>query len=310
MKLLSVVLPCYNEEENIPIIYFELKNLLSTYKNYNYEIIFIDNASDDKTVYEIKKICKIDKNVKLIVNTKNFGQSRSPFYAMMQSKGDAVISMVSDLQMPVQTLIEFIKYWEKGYKIILGVRNKNKISLIRKLVNYFYYKIMSFLTEKNHLSNFAGFALYDKSIVNIMKNLNVGVPYIRSIIHEIGYEKKIIKYNEPKRIKGVTKNNFFSLLSIAINGIANHSRYPLRIMTLIGVISSILTLMVATYYLIMKLIFWDSFQLGLAPMIIGLYLIASILLFSLGMIGEYISVIIDLNKKDPLVYEKERINFD
>ena len=310
MKKISIIIPCYNEEENVFEVHKQVKKVLSSYEKYSHEIIFIDNASIDKTVQNIKEIINEDRFTKLIVNSKNFGQSRSPFYAMLNAYGDAVILMVADLQTPAETIHQFIKNWEQGHKIVLGRRRKNKISRLRKSMNWIYYKFMNLMSEDGHIDNFIGFGLYDKSIIDLFRNFNIGTPYLRGLINEIGFEKKLVDYSEPQRLNGKTKNNIFSLISIVLTGLVSHSKAPLRFMIYLGLISSIISLIIGICYLILKLIYWDQFIIGLGPLVIGVYFIGSILLFSLGIVGEYIVSLINLVKNRPLVIEKERINFD
>ena len=310
MKKISIIIPCYNEEENVFEVHKQVKKVLSSYEKYSHEIIFIDNASIDKTVQNIKEIINVDRFTKLIVNSKNFGQSRSPFYAMLNAYGDAVILMVADLQTPAETIHQFIKNWEQGHKIVLGRRRKNKISRLRKSMNWIYYKFMNLMSEDGHIDNFIGFGLYDKSIIDLFRNFNIGTPYLRGLINEIGFEKKLVDYSEPQRLNGKTKNNIFSLISIVLTGLVSHSKAPLRFMIYLGLISSIISLIIGICYLILKLIYWDQFIIGLGPLVIGVYFIGSILLFSLGIVGEYIVSLINLVKNRPLVIEKERINFD
>lgn len=310
MKKISIIIPCYNEEENVFEVHKQVKKVLSSYEKYSHEIIFIDNASIDKTVQNIKEIIDVDKSTKLIVNSKNFGQSRSPFYAMLNAYGDAVILMVADLQTPAETIHQFIKNWEDGHRIVLGRRRKNKISRLRKSMNWIYYKFMNLMSEDGHIDNFIGFGLYDKSIIDLFRNFNIGTPYLRGLINEIGFEKKLVDYSEPQRLNGKTKNNIFSLISIVLTGLVSHSKAPLRFMIYLGLISSIISLIIGICYLILKLIYWDQFIIGLGPLVIGVYFIGSILLFSLGIVGEYIVSLINLVKNRPLVIEKERINFD
>tara|TARA_A100001015_G_scaffold303408_1_gene393003 strand:- start:3486 stop:4418 length:933 start_codon:yes stop_codon:yes gene_type:complete len=310
MKKISIIIPCYNEEENVFEVHKQVKEVVNCYDDILHEIIFIDNASTDKTVKKIKEIITKDKKTKLIVNAKNFGQSNSPFHAMLCSSGDAVVSMVADLQTPAKLIHEFIKHWKEGYKIVLGIRNKSQSSKLRKIINWFYYKTMEIITEHGHIQNFIGFALYDRQIVNIFKQFSGNEPYVRGMINEIGFEKKLVNYNEPLRQKGYTKNNFFTLLSIFLGGLVNYSKTPLRLMIFVGLISSLVSIFVSFFYLILKIIYWNEFSAGLAPLIIGVYLIGSLILLSLGIVGEYVANILDNVKKKPLVVEKERINFD
>jgi len=309
MKLISIITPCYNEEENVEDVYREVKKVFDSLKGYTYEHIFIDNASKDKTVSILKDIAKDDKNVKVIINTRNFGHIRSPYHALLQAKGDAVISIVADLQDPPQKIIEFLKKWEEGYKIVIGIKTHSEESAIMFGVRKIFYTLISKLSDVELIRNFTGFGLYDKKVIDIIRNLDDPYPYFRGIIADIGFEVAKIKYKQPARKRGITKNNFYTLYDIAMLGITNHSKVPLRLAAMVGFSLSIISLFVACGYLIYKLIFWKSFSVGIAPVVIGLFFFASVQLFFLGLVGEYIGSIHTQVLKRPLVIEKERINF-
>ena len=309
VKLLSVVTGCFNEEENIEELYLQVKKIFVELKDYNYEHIFIDNCSKDRTVEILKKIAKEDKNIKIIVNTRNFGHIRSPYYGLLQTSGDAAILLVADLQDPPQMILDFIKKWENGYKIVVGIKAQSRENFIMKSVRRIFYKFIHKISDINLLENFTGFGLYDKKIIDILNNLKEPYPYFRGLICEIGYEIASIKYVQPQRFKGKTKNNFFTLYDMAITGIVSYSKYILRLVTIIGFCLSCLSLFVALFYFIYKIIFWNEFSVGLAPLIIGLFFFSSIQLFLIGFIGEYIGIILIKVQNRPLVIEKERINF-
>jgi polyisoprenyl-phosphate glycosyltransferase len=309
MKLLSVVTPCYNEEENIDLVYTRVKSVLEKLGDYNYEHIFIDNCSTDGTISVLKQLAATDKRVKVIINARNFGHIRSPYYALLQAKGDAVISVVADLQDPPELLEKFVKKWEEGYKIVIGVKNKSKENPVMNSIRKLYYNLMKRLSEVDQIKNFTGFGLYDKEIIEILKLFKEPSPYFRGLIAEIGFDRAEIEFVQPRREKGKTKNNFYTLYDLAILGFVSHSKIPLRISVFLGFGLSVLSFVSAVGYLVYKLIFWDRFQVGIAPLVIGLFFFFSVILFFIGIIGEYIGVIYTKIMDRPLVIEKERINF-
>ena len=309
MKKISIVTPCYNEEENISILYKEVKRQFSNLPQYEYEHIFIDNSSTDNTVGVLKEFAKTDKNLKIIVNSRNFGHIRSPYYAMLQADGDAVISLVSDLQDPPYLIPEFIKKWEEGYKIVVGVKTNSEESKLFFRLRKAYYNLVTKLSEVELIKNYTGFGIYDKQVIQELRNVKDNYPYFRGLICEVGFEKAIIEYKQPARKRGITKNNFFTLYDIAMLGITSHSKVPLRLAAMFGFLMAILSFLAAVVYFIMKIIYWDSMPLGQAPLVIGLFFFSSIQLLFLGIIGEYIGNIHTHVMNRPLVVEKERINF-
>jgi len=310
IKFISVVTGCYNEEENVRELYCQVKEVFDQMDDYTYEHIFIDNASRDKTVSILKEISLTDPNVKVIVNTRNFGHIRSPYHALMQAKGAAVIAMAADLQDPPAMIVDFLRKWESGYKIVIGVKAKSEESALFFAIRSIYYRIIGDLADIELVKNFTGFGLYDRDIVDILKKIDDPYPYFRGLICDIGYERVEIEYTQNARKRGITKNNFYTLYDLAMLGITNHSKVPLRLATMTGFAVAILSLLVAVGYFIYKLIFWDSFSVGIAPLVIGLFFFASVQLFFIGIIGEYIGAIHTQILKRPLVIEKERINFD
>lgn len=309
MKLISVLTPCYNEQDNVAEVSKQVKEVFAKLPNYDYEHIFIDNCSTDKTVEILRRICANDRKVKVIVNSRNFGSIRSGQHVLLQSHGDAVISVVADLQNPPELIIDFIKQWEKGYKIVVGIKKQSKESKIMVLVRQLFYRIISSLSEVDQIRNFTGFGLYDKKIVEILRSIEDPYPYFRGLISEIGFEVARVEYTQPKRFKGKTKNNFYFLYDMAMLGITNHSKIPLRLATMLGFAVSLGSILVALGYLIYKLIFWNNFNVGMAPLVIGFFFFASVQLFFIGILGEYIGAIHTQVLKRPLVIEKERINF-
>lgn len=310
MKLISVVTPCYNEEENVELLYEEVKKVFRGLKDYTYEHIFMDNASKDRTVSILKEIAKRDKNVKIIVNARNFGNIRSHFNGMLQAKGDAVISMAADFQEPPQMIVDFIKKWEEGYKKVVGVKIGSKESFLMLTIRKMYYRTISRLSDIELIKDSTGFGLYDKRVIEILREIKDPYPYFRGLTADIGFETARIEYVQPSRKRGITKNNFYALYDMAMLGITNHSKVPLRLVAMLGFSMSALSLFVAFGYFIYKVIYWESFTVGIAPIVIGLFFFSSVQLFFLGIVGEYIGSIHTQVLRRPLVVEKERINFE
>ena len=310
MKLISIMTPCYNEESNVEKVYNTVKEVMDKHDGYCYEHIFIDNSSKDKTVEILKEIAKKDKNVKIIVNARNFGHIRSPYYGLLQTNGDAVIPVVADLQDPPSMITDFIKKWEEGYKIVIAVKKKSRESFLMFAIRKFYYNIITNLSDIELIKNFTGFGLYDKRVIEILREIDDPYPYFRGLICDIGFERYEIEYTQPRRERGITKNNFYTLYDLAMLGITNHSKIPLRIATMTGFIMSILSFLGGIIYLVYKLIDWQNFQVGIAPAVIGLFIFSSVQLFFTGILGEYIGSIHTQVLKRPLVIEKERINFE
>lgn len=309
-KKISIVTPCFNEEENVLDIYQQVRDVFKELSRYDYEYIFIDNCSVDKTVDILKDIAQNDKRVKIIVNARNFGQVRSPSYAFLQADGDAVVTLSADLQDPPVLIKEFIKKWEEGFKIVIGIKNKSNENQVMFAIRNAYYRLIRKIADVEQIKNFTGFGLYDKKFIDAFKKIDDPYPYFRGLITEIGFERAEIKYVQPERKKGKTKNNFYTLYDVAMLGFVNHSKIPLRLASFVGFGMSVLSFIVALIYLIYKLLYWQEFQLGLAPLIIGIFLFASVQLFFIGILGEYIGAIYTQVKHRPLVVEKERINFD
>lgn len=310
MPHISIVMPCYNEAENAAEAYRQVKQAMDGLPGYTYEHIFIDNASQDRTVEILKEIATRDRSVKLIINSRNFGHIRSPYHAILQASGDAVILMVSDLQDPPMMIRDFIKKWEEGYKIVIGVKTQSRETPAMFFIRKIYYNLIGSLSEIRLTKNFTGFGLYDRAVINILKEIKDPYPYFRGLIADIGFERAEIEYTQPARLRGLTKNNFYTLYDMAMLGITNHSKVPLRLATMLGFVISIISILVAFGYLIAKLLWWNTFSLGTAPLIIGLFFFSSVQLFFIGIIGEYVGSIHTQVLKRPLVVEKERINFD
>ena len=310
MKLISIVTPCFNEEGNIELLSKKIEDLFhNSLKNYDYEHIFIDNNSSDKTISILRKLAKNNKKIKVILNARNFGHIRSPYHGIFQSTGDATVLLVADLQDPPSLIESFIKEWELGFKVVVGVKTKSEENFIMFAIRNFYYRLLEKYSDTEQIKNFTGFGLYDRSFINCIKTLNDPYPYLRGLITELGFERKEIEYTQPIRKKGKTKNNFYTLYDMAMLGFVNHSKVPLRLATFIGFLVALVSIFVAIFYFVYKLIYWDIFTAGTVPMVIGIFFFASVQLIFIGIIGEYIGAIYTQVKQRPLVIEKERINF-
>ena len=311
MKKLSILIPTYNEIDNIEPLTKEIITVMTQQlPSYLYEILIIDNYSTDGTREKIKELCKKNKNIKGILNAKNFGQLNSPFYGMTQITGDAVILMCADFQDPPRMILDFVKEWENGYKIVIGIKNKSKESKFMYLIRTMYYKMIDKMANIKHIEHFTGFGLYDKKFIEVLRKLDDPTPYLRGIVAELGFTRKEISYEQPQRKFGKTKNNFFSLYDVGMLGITSYTKIILRLATFIGFFVGVISLLLSVVYLILKLIYWDSFPAGTAPILIGMFFLGSLQLFFIGILGEYIMNINTKVLKRPGVVEEERINFD
>ncbi|MDE2489552.1 MAG: glycosyltransferase [Elusimicrobia bacterium] len=309
MPKISVVTPCYNEEGNVRALHEQIRDVFSGLPGYSYEHIFIDNASTDRTVEVLRELARGDKNLKVIVNARNFGHIRSPHHAMLQAKGDAVVVMASDLQDPPPLLPEFIQKWEQGYKIVLGVKSRSEETPLMFLIRKAYYGLIGRLSDVRLVKNATGFGLYDRSVMEIVRTIDDPYPYFRGMVCDIGFPQAHVHYTQSRRHRGITKNSFYTLYDMAMLGITNHSKVPLRLATMLGFAMSAFGFLLAVGYLLAKLVFWSKFTLGTAPILIGFFLFSSVQLFFIGILGEYIGAIHTQVLKRPLVVEKERINF-
>jgi polyisoprenyl-phosphate glycosyltransferase len=310
LKLVSIITPCFNEEENVRELYEQVRAVFDKLGRYRHEHIFIDNASTDRTVEILRQIAAGDRRVKVIVNQRNFGPVRSPHHAFLQAAGDAVISLSADLQDPPSLIPAFLERWEQGFKVVVGVKRTSKESWTMFLVRTFYYRLLHRLSDVTLIQHATGFGLFDRVFVDMVRALEDPYPYTRGLIAEFGFECATIPYDQPVRKHGVTKHNFYTLYDVAMVGITSHSRLPLRIATIAGFGLSAISFLVGVLYFVYKLIFWNNFPVGIAPMVIGLFLSFSVQLFFMGILGEYIAVIHTRLMNRPLVVEKERINFD
>jgi glycosyltransferase involved in cell wall biosynthesis len=307
--LLSIVSPCFNEEENVEELYRRVIAATSKLDNYQFEFIFIDNASTDKTLAKLKSLASTDRRVKIIVNTRNFGHIRSPYYGMMQSSGAATIYLASDLQDPPELIPEFVRAWEEGYKVVMAVKPTSRSHALFHALRRLYYRLLDGISDVTLLSDSTGFGLYDKIVLDQIRQINDPYPYFRGLICELGYEIKTIQFIQPRRLRGVTKNNFYTLYDLAMLGMVSHSKIPIRIVAFLGFILGFLSILAGITFLILKLTFWYYFPIGIAPIVIALFFLFGVQLFFMGIIGEYIGSIHTYVQHKPVVVEKERINF-
>lgn len=310
MALLSIVIPCYNEQDNVREVYAQVNRVVDEIGRYDREIIFIDNASKDDTVDILREMAQHDKRVKVIVNARNFGHIRSPYHALLQASGAAVIGMAADLQDPPILIKDFVNKWEEGYKVVVAVKKQSEESPIIFSLRRVYYGILTRLSDVGLIENFTGFGLYDRRVIDLLKTMNDPYPYFRGLIAELGYEAAQIEFVQPKRKHGITKNNFYTLYDMAMLGMTNHSKIPLRLATMLGFVVAVFSLIVAFVYFVYKLLFWNNFSVGQAPLVIGIFFFSAVQLFFLGIVGEYVGSIQTQVLRRPLVVEKERINFD
>ncbi len=311
MKTISIVVPCYNEEENVEALADALRQMFrKDLPGYGYEIIFIDNDSQDRTREIIRDLCGTDRGVKGIFNAKNFGQFNSPYYAMLQSTGDCTILMAADFQDPVEMIPKYVKAWEEGYKIVIGIKKSSQENKFMYWLRGCYYKMIKKLSDVEQIEQFTGFGLYDKKFIQVLRDLDDPTPFLRGIVAELGFRRKEIPYEQPRRRAGKTSNNFYRLFDAAMLSVTSYTKVGLRLATFIGGISCVASLVVAFVYLVMKLIWWDRFPAGMVPMLIGMLFLGSVQIFFIGMVGEYILSINSRVMKRPLVVEEERINFE
>jgi len=310
MRTVSIMTPCYNEEANVAELYDRIRQAMLAAGQYRYEHIFIDNSSRDGTVPALKEIARRDPNVKIIVNARNFGHVRSPMHALLEARGDAVISMASDLQDPPEMIPTMLAKWEEGYSVVLGIKRASAENPLMFWLRKKYYALVQRLSSIDTFENFTGFGLYDRKVVEAVRTFDDPYPYFRGMIAEIGLPHCQLPYDQPRRKGGITKNNFYTLYDLAMLGITNLSKVPLRLVTALGFACSILSLLTGIGYFFYKLLFWTNFTVGIAPLVIGLFFLGSVQLLSMGILGEYVGAIHTQVQKRPYVIEKERINFE
>ena len=310
MKKISVLIPCYNEEENVvPISEAVIKTLTKDLPEYDYELVFIDNDSQDRTRSLIRQLCNENPKIKAIFNARNFGQFNSPYYGMLQITGDCVIEMVADFQDPVELIPQYVHEWEKGYKIVIGIKTSSKENRLMYWLRGCYYKMMKKLSDVEQIEQFTGSGLYDRDFIEVLRNLDDPTPFLRGIVAELGFKIKQIPYEQPKRRAGETKNHFYQLYDAAMLSITSYTKAGLRLATIFGSICSLISMVVAVVYLVMKLMYWDRFPAGMASVLIGMCFLGSVQIFFIGLMGEYILSINARVMKRPLVIEEERLNF-
>ena len=311
MKKISVLIPCYNEAENVgPISRAVTEILEKELPQYDYELVFIDNDSTDGTRNIIRGLCADNPRIKAILNARNFGQFNSPYYGMLQVTGDCVIEMVADFQDPVEMIPKYIHEWEKGYKIVIGIKTSSKENRLMYWLRSCYYKTIKKLSDVEQIEHFTGSGLYDREFIEVLRNLDDPTPFLRGIVAELGYRRKEIPYEQPRRRAGKTHNNFYRLYDAAMLSVTSYTKAGLRLATIFGSICAVVSMLIAMVYLVMKLIWWDRFPAGMAPMLIGMLFLGSVQLFFIGFLGEYIMSINQRVMKRPLVIEEERINFN
>ena len=310
-KLISIVIPTYNEEDNVRAMTETVAGIMTEQlPQYDYELLYIDNHSLDGTRRILREICRENPHVKAIFNARNFGQLRSPVHGLKQAEGDCVIRLNADFQDPPSLIPDFVRKWEEGWKIVIGVKSKTDESRFMAWCRRVYYKLLRKITDIGHIENFTGFGLYDKAFVDVVRKVHDPLPYLRGMIAELGYDSTAIPYERPNRRAGKSKNNFYSLYDIAMVGITSYSKVVLRLATFAGILIGFLSLIIGIVYLIMKLCFWDMFRAGMAPMLIGMFFLGAVQIFFIGLIGEYVLSINSRVLDRPLVVEEERLNFD
>lgn len=311
MKKVSILIPCYNEEENVvPMSEAIVQLFTSELSQYDYELVFIDNDSQDNTRRLLREICAKNLKVKAIFNAKNFGQFNSPYYGILQTTGDCVISMVCDFQDPLELIPKYLEEWEKGYKIVIGIKTSSKENKVLYFLRSLYYKTIKKYSNVEQIEHFTGSGLYDREFVEVLRNLKDPTPFLRGIVAELGYKRKEIPYEQPQRRAGKTHNNWYSLYDAAMLSFTSYTKIGLRLATFIGIFVGLISFIIAVVYLIMKLVFWNTFSAGMAPVLIGMFFLGAVQLFFLGFMGEYILSMNQRIMNRPLVIEEERINFD
>lgn len=310
MKTISVLVPTFNEEENVqPLSEAIIEQFTTALPQYDYELVFIDNASTDATRAHITELCAQNKKIKAIFNARNFGQFNSPFYGLCQTTGDCTILICADFQDPVDMIPKFVSEWENGFKIVCGIKTTSKESPVFYWLRSMYYKTIRRMSEVEQIEHFTGFGLYDKSFIDTLRGLDDPTPFLRGIVAELGPPRKEIPYTQQKRRAGKTSNNWYRLYDAAMLSFTSYTKIGLRLATLLGFSFSVISLVVALVYLVLKLVFWDRFLAGMAPALIGIFLMGSMQLFFIGLLGEYIININTRVIKRPLVIEEKRLNF-
>jgi glycosyltransferase involved in cell wall biosynthesis len=309
MKKISVVSGCYDEAENLEELINRVFHVAAQFPQYEWEYIIIDNCSTDGSQEILRRLAAAEHRIKVIFNTRNFGHIRSPFYGMLQAHGDAMVFLASDLQDPPELISKFIPLWEQGYKIVAAIKNESEESPLFFFVRRTYYNVIGRLSDVDLLKNFTGFGLYDQVVVEQLRRLDEPYPYHRGIVAELGHSIARVNFVQPRRKRGFTKNNFYTLYDIAMLGLTSHTKIPLRLATMFGFAASLLSFIIGLVYLTLKVLFWRAFPMGQAPVVVGLFFLSSVQLLFIGILGEYIGAIHTKVTKRPLVVERERLNF-
>lgn len=311
MKKISIMIPCYNEEENVrPISEAVIDILQKELPTYDYEILFIDNDSTDQTRSYLREMCRQNKKIKAIFNAKNFGQFNSPYYGMCQTTGDCTICLCCDFQDPVEMIPKLVKEWENGYKIVCAIKTTSKENKVMRFLRTCYYKMIKKMSDVEQIEHFTGFGLYDRSFIEVLRNLDDSTPFLRGIVAELGYKRKDVPYEQQKRRAGKTHNNWYTLYDAAMLSFTSYTKAGLRIATVAGFATAVVSVLIAIIYLIMKLVYWDRFAAGTTPILLAVLILGSIQLFFIGFLGEYVLSINKRMMKRPLVIEEERLNFE
>lgn len=307
--IITILTPCFNEQGNVRAVHEQVRAVMAGLPGTAYEHLFIDNASNDGTQDELRRLASEDPQVKVIFNQRNFGHVRSPYHGLLQARGDAVIVLAADLQDPPALIPQFLEKWRGGYHVVMGEKTNSAESAWVFRIRRTYYRVVNRLADVELLENVTGFGLYDRTVIEAFRALDEPYPYVRGLISELGFPVARVPYEQLRRLSGVTKNNFYTLYDLAMLGITSHSKVPLRLAAMLGFAASVLSFVIGLVYLVYKLIFWHRFALGVAPVVIGLFFLGSVQLLFIGIIGEYLGAIHTRVTRRPLVVEKERVNF-
>ena len=308
-QLISLISPCFNEEGNIDELYRRASLVMAGLPQYDFEYLFIDNASTDGTVDKLKALAQQDQRVKIIVNTRNFGHIRSPTWGILQTCGDATVVLASDLQDPPELIPDFIATWEQGHKIVLAVKPMSQTNPLVHRLRKLYYRILDGISEVAIVKDATGFGLYDRVILEHLRQIHDPYPFMRGLVCELGYPIKTIPFDQPRRERGISKNNFYTLYDLAMLGVVSHSVVPIRLAAIAGFLTGLLSILVALVFLVLKLALWDRFPIGIAPIVIGMFFMFGVVMLFIGILGEYIASIHTYVRNRPVVIERERINF-
>ena len=308
-QLISLISPCFNEEGNIDELYRRASQVMADLPQYDFEYLFIDNASTDGTVDKLRALAGRDPRVRVIVNTRNFGHIRSPYWGLLQTRGDVAVFLVSDLQDPPEMITDFIAAWEQGYKIVLAVKPTSRTNPLIHGLRKLYYRMLDGISEVAIVKDATGFGLYDRLVLDHLRQIHDPYPFLRGLICELGYPIKAIPFDQPRRQRGISKNNFYTLYDIAMLGVVSHSVVPIRLAAIAGFLTGLLSILVALVFLVLKLALWDRFPIGIAPIVIGMFFMFGVVMLFIGILGEYIASIHTYVRNRPVVIERERINF-